>query len=199
MNTKFFIFHPSQIIQKGLSTILKEYFLFEIISITEMEEFDLFSFTDDEFIILLGDIEWCMSERVFTRIKSYPGIKIIGISPSSESKPVYPDLDHTINLFSTPGEIYTKIVSCTGELEGNTYNPEDEELTSREKEVLKLVATGHSNKMIADLLFISIHTVISHRKNITKKLGIKSISGLTVYAIINNLIDTSGINPDDLI
>jgi DNA-binding CsgD family transcriptional regulator len=76
---------------------------------------------------------------------------------------------------------------------------DSEELTSREKDVLKLVALGHSNKVIAEKLFISIHTVISHRKNITEKTGIKSISGLTVYAILNNLIDTETINPEDLI
>ncbi|QGY48204.1 hypothetical protein GM418_23920 [Maribellus comscasis] len=76
---------------------------------------------------------------------------------------------------------------------------EGEELSTREKEVLKLVALGNSNKIIADKLFISVHTVISHRKNITEKLGIKSISGLTVYAIINQVIDTENINPEDLI
>ena len=65
----------------------------------------------------------------------------------------------------------------------------EESLSEREKKVLELVARGLINKEIGDKLFISIHTVISHRKNITRKLGIKSVSGLTVYAIINKLID----------
>ena len=73
------------------------------------------------------------------------------------------------------------------------------ELSVREKEVLKLVALGLSNKEIADQLFISVHTVISHRKNITEKLGIKSISGLTVYAILNKIIDPDTIDPEKLI
>jgi DNA-binding CsgD family transcriptional regulator len=72
-------------------------------------------------------------------------------------------------------------------------------LTEREIDVLKLVAFGKTNKEIADELFISFHTVISHRKNITEKLGIKSISGLTVYSILNNLIDTTSIDPESLI
>lgn len=63
------------------------------------------------------------------------------------------------------------------------------ELTHRETEVLKLVARGNSNKEIADALSISLHTVISHRKNICRKLDIKTISGLTLYALINNLIN----------
>ncbi|MDR0510436.1 MAG: LuxR C-terminal-related transcriptional regulator [Rikenellaceae bacterium] len=62
------------------------------------------------------------------------------------------------------------------------------ELSDREKEILISVAKGMTNKEIADRHFISIHTVISHRKNITRKTGIKTISGLTLYAMFNNLI-----------
>ena len=65
---------------------------------------------------------------------------------------------------------------------------ENQDLTDREIDVLIAVAKGWMNKEIADKLNISIHTVISHRKNITRKTGIKSVSGLTVYALINNLI-----------
>ncbi|WP_461633722.1 response regulator transcription factor [Labilibaculum euxinus] len=61
-------------------------------------------------------------------------------------------------------------------------------LSDREIDVLKAVALGYSNKEIADQLFISINTVITHRKNITGKLGIKTISGLTVYALMNHII-----------
>jgi DNA-binding CsgD family transcriptional regulator len=62
------------------------------------------------------------------------------------------------------------------------------ELSEREREVLAKVAQGAINKEIADSLNISLNTVITHRKNITAKLGIKTISGLTVYAIINGII-----------
>lgn len=67
------------------------------------------------------------------------------------------------------------------------------QLSEREIDVLKAVATGYANKEIADKLFISINTVITHRKNITDKLGVKTIAGLTVYAIMNNLI-----SPEDV-
>ena len=71
---------------------------------------------------------------------------------------------------------------------------ENNEITEREKEIIKLVAQGLLNKEIADLLNISVHTVITHRKNISVKLGIKSIAGLTVYAIINGIVDIEQLN-----
>lgn len=64
-------------------------------------------------------------------------------------------------------------------------------LTVRETEVLTLVAQGLLNKEIADQLGISLHTVISHRKNIASKLGIKTVSGFTMYAAMNGLISLS--------
>ena len=67
--------------------------------------------------------------------------------------------------------------------------PETEELSDREREVLIQVVKGLSNKEIADVLFISTHTVISHRKNIARKLNIHSTAGLTIYAIVNKLVD----------
>ncbi|MBR6283510.1 MAG: response regulator transcription factor [Muribaculaceae bacterium] len=61
------------------------------------------------------------------------------------------------------------------------------QLSQREIEVLRLVTQGLMNKEIADALKISINTVLTHRKNITAKLGIKSVSGLTFYALMNGI------------
>src|SRR5574344_500056 len=66
-------------------------------------------------------------------------------------------------------------------------------LSSREKEVLVLIIKGFINKQRADQLNIGLTTVISHRKNITEKLGIKSVSGLTIYAVMNGYIDADKI------
>lgn len=64
----------------------------------------------------------------------------------------------------------------------------NKELSSRETDVLQLIVKGITNKEIADKLNISLNTVLTHRKNITAKLGIKTVSGLTFYAIMNGLI-----------
>lgn len=66
---------------------------------------------------------------------------------------------------------------------------EESDLSAREIEVLVLVCKGFINKEIADKLNISLTTVITHRKNITEKLGIKSVSGLTIYAVMNGYIE----------
>ena len=66
-------------------------------------------------------------------------------------------------------------------------------LSDREVTILKYIATGYTNRQIAEKLFLSLHTVTTHRKNIGNKLGIKSVSGLTVYAIVNNIISIEDI------
>ena len=66
-------------------------------------------------------------------------------------------------------------------------------LTDREIEVLSLVAQGKINKEIAEKLFISTTTVITHRKNIQEKLGIKSVSSLTIYAVMHGYVDINKI------
>ena len=71
-------------------------------------------------------------------------------------------------------------------------NPDNSEaLSDREKDVIVSLVQGMTNKEIADHLFISINTVITHRRNIARKLQIHSPAGLTIYAIVNNLVDIS--------
>ncbi len=66
-------------------------------------------------------------------------------------------------------------------------------LSVREKEIVTCVVKGMTNKEIADALFLSAHTVITHRRNIARKLQIHSPAGLTIYAIINKLIELQDI------
>ena len=87
-------------------------------------------------------------------------------------------------------------------LNGLLHNDEEEEeekdnesdtLSQREKEIVTCVVKGMTNKAIADKLFLSIHTVITHRRNIARKLQIHSPAGLTIYAIVNKLVELSDI------
>ena len=83
--------------------------------------------------------------------------------------------------------------SAVEEAQNNPKNDVNE-LSVRERDILIAVAKGKANKEIADEFNISIYTVISHRRNISRKLGINSVPGLTVYAIMNKLVDISDFN-----
>lgn len=77
--------------------------------------------------------------------------------------------------------------------ENSKNTPKKKLLTRRETEILKLIAQGNLNKQIADKLNISLNTVLTHRKNILSKTGIKTASGLTLYSISNGLL-----SPDEI-
>ncbi len=96
--------------------------------------------------------------------------------------------DEVIMVSDTRNKIQKKIYSLIDKTPAGKQKKPEEALSNRELDVLKLLVKGLSNKEISDKLFISTHTVISHRKNITRKLNIKSVAGLTVYAILNELI-----------
>lgn len=93
----------------------------------------------------------------------------------------------TLCMFDAESEIidfFNTILS-----DNDQHEDEQNKLSQREIDVLRLVASGLINKEIADRLNISINTVLSHRKNITAKLGIKSVSGLSFYAMMNGIIE----------
>ena len=97
-----------------------------------------------------------------------------------------------IELSDNKQKVNNKIFNLLNNDDAASQN-DSVDLSNRETDVLICVAKGMTNKDISDMLNISVHTVITHRKNIVKKTGIKSVSGLTVYALLNNLVEESEI------
>lgn len=133
-------------------------------------------------------------------IKYYPGANLQLSTTNAQSPITYllisvmSDLWHTEQDFADHCAIEDDILrpALTQEkphVHRRHQLPETEELSEREQDVLVQVVRGLSNKEIADVLCISTHTVISHRKNIARKLNIHSTAGLTIYAIVNKLVD----------
>lgn len=120
-------------------------------------------------------------------------ITIVALTNAGYEESVMRQYDGCINLYDNAARIIQKLNNA---VEESQLNPKSElnELSSRERDILIAVAKGQTNKEIADNFNISIYTVISHRRNISRKLGINSIPGLTVYAIMNKLIDISDFN-----
>ena len=97
------------------------------------------------------------------------------------------DYDEQINLFDDVEKLTQKISSLMNVAEEDEN--ELDTLSQREKEIIGCVVRGMTNKEIAEKLFISVHTVITHRRNITRKLQIHSAAGLTIYAFVNKLVE----------
>lgn len=117
---------------------------------------------------------------------------LIALISSLHESSILQQFDAVVSIFDTP----STLINAIRHVKANDNMPlpsENEPLTDREKEILVSVAKGLTNKEIAEKFFISIHTVISHRKNIVKKTGIKTVSGLTVFALINKLVSTDEI------
>ncbi len=105
------------------------------------------------------------------------------IEPKTKAK-----FDEFLSLKSPKSKLLSMLKNVLTNTLGRNEETTDYQLTKRETEILKLLAKGHTNNDIAGKLFISSHTVMTHRKNIIRKLEIKTVSGLTVYAILNKLI-----------
>lgn len=120
---------------------------------------------------------------------SLNNIPVVGMQSSLSEEDIVRRFNATITLY-TSAEDVERIVAEAAEQPSEHNISESHELSDRERDVLVLVARGFTNKEIASELNISPHTVISHRKNIVHKTGIRSVAGLTVYAVLNKLVDS---------
>jgi len=120
--------------------------------------------------------------------KEFRDIRWIGIVYSFIDPHILSELDGIININDPANIIISSIHKLITSDNQTDLQKQQESLSDREIDVLKLLVEGNSNKEIADKLNISPHTVISHRKNISQKTGIKSVSGLTIYAVVKNII-----------
>ena len=123
-----------------------------------------------------------------------PNLLFIGLQASFLDLQLIKQFDDIININSSPEDIKDKI----HKLSNQKIDTEKKDLSVREKEIITLVVKGMTNKEIANELCLSIHTVITHRRNISTKLQIHSSAGLTIYAITNKLVDINEVRDSDL-
>lgn len=184
------VLESSQIVFEGIENILsKSGKYFKIFRIDRLNEIDKISAEEKLDAVIVNPLHVQNKEKEFLSAKkNCSNTCWIALIYSYIDQNLLSMFDKTIQITDSP-ETIIEIVSKTTKAVGfYSQSPEQEQLSDRELEVLKLIVAGLSNKEIADKLFISIHTVISHRKNISQKTGIKSQSGLTIYAISNKII-----------
>lgn len=118
----------------------------------------------------------------------FPDMRLVALLYNYINRDLLQPFHEIIEIYDKPAKVLYKLETVLGQISHESSTPDTGELSDREREILVAVAKGLMNKEIADLCNISIHTVISHRKNISRKTGIKSVSGFVVYALLNNLI-----------
>ncbi len=181
------IVEPSVIIRCGVVSILRQ---LPSLSCSVSESGDLASVTsagDEEFDLLIINPSLL---GLFTpsQIRSDFGnesLKIIALQSAIIDQSILQNYDDSISIYDSADSISEKISAASRIKESDSKR----ELSQREKEIIVYVVKGMTNKQIADALYISTHTVIAHRRNISSKLQIHSSSGLTIYAIVNKLVN----------
>ncbi len=193
MSKRILIVVPSAIAAKGLEQVFNDLGEFEVCAILrDINGQELRSMAPDVVIVDPEIFDYASRSSVKARVAEYSDAAVLAFTIGPLDEDQQRQYDGVIGLMDTPPAIIKKVRAA---LEDRTEAPrsEGEELSQREKEILICVAKGMLNKEIADQYNISIYTVITHRKNITRKTGIKTVAGLTVYALLNNLIDMNSV------
>jgi len=188
----FIVISDSYLIRKGVLSVLNR-----IQGVRVLKEFG----SNDSFVsylsnhqvdvILIGQSAFERMEQLFI---SRPGLldKTILLEEPHQNKMTTvrpgPEPSASILLKDDKETILRKIGALLDQQEDRDQDTPSMKLSPRELTIVKLISMGLTNRQIAEKLFLSTHTVMTHRKNINSKLGIKSVSGLIIYAIVNNII-----------
>ena len=189
MRNRVIICEASEIIANGLSEIINSMAQFDVVlRLDSPERISERILSSDANLLIINPVLLGYQNKGFLCQlgKEHPQVTFVALQTTCLDHSYLAPYSGVIDINDTRAKIISKISEFAQS--ESTKNTDDIELSKREIDVLVAVAKGMMNKEIADQMNISIHTVISHRKNITRKTGIKSVSGLTVYALLNNLI-----------
>ncbi len=182
---KVVIIEQSELLIKGLEQILSDSSIFTIDSVGS--ELSNYINSNIDIVIINPNI---ISQNKRTKIRElYPSAKIIAMLYNYVDRDSIKQFDDVIEINNNSFKIIQVLESSIKKDIKKDNQADMEELSDREKEILVAVAKGLMNKEIANLHNISVHTVMSHRKNISRKTRIRTVSGLLVYALLNNLIE----------
>jgi DNA-binding NarL/FixJ family response regulator len=189
------IAEPSVIIRSGIISVLKRLTTLniEIFEITDMTRLSsqLCKWHAEILIVNPTFLGMASLQQVKSNV-TCKELKYIALQNALTDTATLSAYDEIISIYDTAEQIKEKISKL---YENETYGDRDmkQELSAREKEIIVCVVKGLTNKQIADYLCLSTHTVITHRRNIANKLQIHSPAGLTIYAIVNKLVELNDI------
>ncbi len=186
---------PSDIIRQGLASILQaDSASFNLLApLRDASDLPLRLPTLQPDILIINPSLLPSPPRLFLANlqQARPSMAIVGLVYQYIDPQLLQSFKHLLDIREPRNRIARILLDSVTSSDETPNENESYELSDRENSVLLLVAQGCSSKEIADRLCISIHTVNTHRKNITRKTGIKSVAGLAVYAMLHNLIPPS--------
>ena len=185
------VLDDSFVICEGLQSVFSRFsFIQRLTHASSIEELECLLKKSFCHIVIINPQFVQSFQSEFLKLKSqFICVKWIGIVYSHFSNEILSKLDGTIDVFDSQENISNKLLKWVRTPnDDKTTQQNKDTLSEREIDVLKLLAEGKSNKEIADNLNISINTVITHRKNISQKTGIKSVSRLTIYEELQKYI-----------
>lgn len=199
LSLKIAILEPSVMVRTGLGTLLRK---LPGMQVTVVEILEVESLLESLRIHKPDVLVACpqlLLHHSFHRLREESAqveLKIIALLTALCPASLLRMFDEQISLYDTPDQIREKLerlVDSSDEDGSAESGEEQQSLSAREKEIVICVVKGMTNREIADKLFLSAHTVITHRRNIARKLQIHSPSGLTIYAIVNKLVELKDI------
>ena len=188
--TKILIIEKSDIIRQGLSVLLvdKNNTSFSIKQCNGDCDIQHSIHKASPKILVTNPSIFEQNEKQIKALKEKYQMLLIGLVYSFQHPNRLANFDGLIYINDKAEQIQTTINKLLKSHNTTDNSSSNELLTNREKEILKLLVSGNTTKQIATTLHISTHTVNAHRKNIMRKLDIKTVSGLTIYAVLNNII-----------
>lgn len=180
----------SPIITEGLLAILgKSNHHFYLVQSHTFEETEMQLMKNKAELVILNPSFIQNYQKSFFALKNqYKSVKWVGLQYCFYDSKMLAIFDAMVTISDTPETIVATILKSLSEENVQDQNVSQDILSERETDVLKLLANGLTNKEIADKLNISTNTVITHRKNISQKTGIKSVSGLTIFAVVQQIV-----------
>ena len=192
MRKRILLIEKSPIVAAGFATILQKQATFEVSSVTDnLSRISERIVVDHPDLIVLNPslVDYSKRNTFRSLIPDAQNIPIVALVYHYFDQQWLRSFNRVIEINEDAEKINNQLTDALNSFTEPAESSELYELSDREREVLVELSKGLSNKEIADKLHISVHTVITHRKNIIKKTGIKSVAGLTVYAMLNNLME----------
>ncbi len=188
---------PSVILREGILSVLKQ---------MDLPHLDLYEIEDlarlrsalilhkPDLLIINPSHLGLFSVAQLRKETTLPELKLVALQWSVSETNALRSYDAILSIYDQPGQIREKLSRI---IHAEKPDQRHESLSEREKEVIACVVRGMTNKQIADQLCLSAHTIVTHRRNISAKLDIHSTAGLTIYAIVNKLVELDEVHNTD--